>query len=59
MGVLAGDQVPVGQRGRDESAVVLVFARAEHQSFAHAFFRDGEQQLVVQFGLACAQDDER
>ena len=55
----AGDQVAVRQRRGHDGAVVLVFAGAQRQAFARAFLGHGDQQLVVELGLAGAEDDHR
>jgi hypothetical protein len=50
--------VAVRHSGRDDGAVVLVFARPEQQLLARALFGARDEDLVIQLGLAGPEHDE-
>ena len=59
MGVEGDHEVAVAERGRDDRAVVLLFAEAEREALALGRLGDCDQHLVVLVGHAGAVDDER
>ena len=53
------NQLIVRHRRGDNRAIILVFADAQDDAFALGLFRNRDQKLIVEFGLAGTENQER